>query len=152
MSSLGRKPTFSHLVALARLVTWMATVPLFHVHALDIEETYFLPQTFLAHTVFTPDLPGEYSPRTSVYQPGMPGDRHAFPSHFPKYSEIIFTFFSEDNDTKRKVGNQVVYYGCCSFLEPSSRDIGRYVKEVRSPPFLLLASSVSSRAPPFVSY
>ena len=150
MSAPGRKPTFSHWLAILWLIPWALTIPLFHVHALDIQETPFLPKAFLAHTVFTPDLPGEYSPRPPIHQGGMPGHQHALASHFPQYSEIAFSLFSED-DTKRKIGNPPMDNDEFSFLIPSLLESVHYaISEFASPPFLLLRFSVSSRAPPFI--
>lgn len=147
----GRNPRFLHLLVLAWLVPWLLTIPLFHVHAIDTQDTPFLPQAFLAHTVFTPDLPGEYSPLPVLHQRGMPGHQHALARHFPHYSEIAFSFFSEDDDTKREIRNPLIHFAQLSFLMPSLLENVQYViPQLASPPFLLLTVSVSSRAPPFI--
>jgi len=153
MFALDRKPTCAHLFALFWLIPWVLTIPLFHVHVLDMQETPFLPLTFLTHTVFTPDLLGEYSPRPAIHQPGMPGHQYALAGHFPQYSEIAFCFFGED-DTKRKIANppiNSINYGEFSFLIPSLFESVHYaIHELASPPFLLLTFSASSRAPPLI--
>jgi hypothetical protein len=151
MFTPGRKPTFSHLLALLWLIPWVLTIPLFHVHALEMQETPFLPQTFLTHTVFTPDLPGEYSPRPAIHQRGMLGHQHALASRFPQYAEIAFSLLGEDDDTKRKIGIPPIDNNEFSFLIPSLIESVLYaIAELASPPFLLLIFSDSSRAPPFI--
>src|SRR5512135_2929459 len=151
MSAPARKSTFSHWLALLWLIPWILAIPLFHVHALDMQETAFLPQAFLTHTVFTRDLPGEYSPQPAIHQRGMPGHQHALTSHFPQYSEIAFSLFGEDDDTKRKIVNPPIDDDEFSFLIPSLLGgVHHVIPELASPPFLLLTFSVSSRAPPFI--
>jgi hypothetical protein len=151
MFAPGRKHTFSLLLALLWLIPWVLTIPLFHVHALDRQETPFLPEAFLTHTVFTPDLPGEYFPRPAIHQRGMPGYQHALASHFPQYSEIAFSLFGEDDDTKRKIGNPPIDNDEFSFLIPSLLEsVHSAIAELASLPFLLLAFSASSRAPPLI--
>jgi hypothetical protein len=116
-----------------------------------MQETPFLAQAFLAHTVFTPDLPGEYPPRPSIHKRGTPGHQHTLASHFPQYSEIDFSFFGEDDDTKRKIGNPPIDNDEFSFLVPPLLESVHFaIPELASPPFLLLTFSVSSRAPPFI--
>lgn len=67
-------------------------------------------------------------------------------------SKIAINRYSEDDDAKRKIAIPPIHYAHFPSLRPSPSDIVRFViPEVASPPFLLLASSVSSRAPPFVS-
>ena len=47
-----------HLFTLAWAVIWVATVPLFHTHLPDAND--LASRQGLAHTVFSPDLPGEF--------------------------------------------------------------------------------------------
>jgi hypothetical protein len=152
MSSLSRKARFSYLLSIPWMLTWVLIVPFFHIHVLDMQEDLSQSQAFLPHTVFSADLPGEYSPRTDVDQHGMPGNQHTLSSHFLQYSEMALGVFSEDDDTKRKIGILPFYYAHFSSLRRSPSHIARSViPEFSSPPFLLLASSISLRAPPFVS-
>jgi hypothetical protein len=154
MPSLSRKAGYSQLLVTPWILTWVLTVPFFHIHALDIQEDFSQSQAFLPHTVFSADLPGEYSPRTGIDQRGMPGNQHAVSSHFLQYSEISIGLFSEDDDTKRKIGILPICYVHFSSLKLSPPHIvlvRTVIPEFASPPSLLLASSISSRAPPFVS-
>src|SRR5262249_50853509 len=49
------------LVLLAWLITWITSVPLYHVHIPDTTDRWSALHSGGAHTVFTPDLPGEFS-------------------------------------------------------------------------------------------
>lgn len=53
--SLGR------LLILTWLITWISTVPLFHIHIPDTTDRWSALQSGGVHTVLTPDLPGEYA-------------------------------------------------------------------------------------------
>ena len=139
-------PALSRLFVLPWLVTWVLTIPLFHVHALDAQESRFRTQAVLLHTVFSPDLPGEYAPRTVANQSRMPENQQALSSHFPHYSEFAVGPFSED-DTKRKNGIQTILYAQFFSLRSCPPGSTRYViPDLASPTFLLLASSVSPRS------
>ena len=48
-----------HLLTLVWVILWVATVPLFHTHLPDVND--LASRQGLAHTVFSPDLPGEFS-------------------------------------------------------------------------------------------
>src|SRR5215472_14641350 len=50
------------LLLLAWLIAWISTVPLFHIHLPDTTDGWSVLQSGGAHTVLTPDLPGEYAP------------------------------------------------------------------------------------------
>jgi len=49
------------LLILAWLIAWLTVVPLFHIHIPDSTDRWSVLQSGGAHTVFTPDLPGEFS-------------------------------------------------------------------------------------------
>jgi hypothetical protein len=46
---------------LAWMITWVMAIPLFHIHLPDTTDGWSALQSGGAHTVFTPDLPGEFS-------------------------------------------------------------------------------------------
>jgi len=48
------------LLISAWLITWIASVPLYHFHIPDTTDRWSTLQSGGAHTVFTPDLPGEF--------------------------------------------------------------------------------------------
>ena len=49
------------LLILAWLTIWITALPLFHIHVPDTTDRWSALQSGGAHTVFTPDLPGEFS-------------------------------------------------------------------------------------------
>jgi hypothetical protein len=50
------------LMILGWLITWISTIPLYHFHIPDTTDRWSVLHSGGAHTVFTPDLVGEYSP------------------------------------------------------------------------------------------
>jgi hypothetical protein len=136
---------------LSWMVMWVLIIPLFHIHILDVQEDRCFSKIFLAHTVFSPDLAGEYSPQSTVHQAGTHENKYTFSTHFSLYSEETISLFSED-DSKQEKGIWPVSHA--RFIQPKDFLLngGRYViPDLVSPPFMLLASSVSLRAPPSVS-
>ena len=144
-------PAFFRLFFLPWLVTWVLITPLFHIHTLDIQEDRSFFKLFLVHTVFSPDLPGEYSPQSTVHQAGTPNNQGTFSTHFAHYSEESFSLISED-DSKSEKGIEAVLQARFSPLKHFRLKSGRYViPNLVSPHLMLLASSASLRAPPSVS-
>jgi len=64
MRLILRMKTCLHLVTLAWVIVWVTSVPLFHTHLPDVNDGLASRQG-LAHTIFSPDLPGEFSCRHS---------------------------------------------------------------------------------------
>ena len=58
MPLIIRTKSSLHLLTLLWVITWVATVPLFHTHLPDVND--LVARQGLAHTVFSPDLPGEF--------------------------------------------------------------------------------------------
>lgn len=54
-------PFRSRLFILMWVILWVATIPLFHTHFPDLSDDTAASQGGFAHTVFTADLPGEFS-------------------------------------------------------------------------------------------
>ena len=97
----GTKPAMNLLVV-TWIVSWLLTIPLFHIHALDIQEIPLRSNSFLAHTVFSGDLPGEYP--AAVQQQRTTDNQRTVESHYPRYSEIDFVALEEDDDNSTKRG------------------------------------------------
>jgi hypothetical protein len=154
VSAQTRKPAVVHVLSLSWLITWILTVPLFHIHALDAQEDRSLSQIVLPHTVFSPDLPGEYAPRTAVHRSGTAENQHTLSIHFQSYSEIIIGLFSEDGKGKKRKGGlqSVLHLLHAVHLSHSLPESVQYaILRLTTPSFLLLGSVVASRAPPFVT-
>jgi len=58
MAFIIRTKAYLHVLTLAWVILWVATVPLFHTHLPDVND--LASRQGLAHTVFSPDLPGEF--------------------------------------------------------------------------------------------
>jgi hypothetical protein len=133
------------------LVTCVLITPLFHIHTLDVQEARSFSRIFLVHTVFSPDLAGEYSPQSTVPQGRTQNNQEAFSTHFAHYSEGTFTLISED-DLKREKGFEPVLQAYFSPPKYLQQNAGQYViPDLISPPFALSVSSFSLRAPPSAS-
>lgn len=78
-------------------IIWLTAIPLFHIHLPDISNTQ-AAQVGVAHTVFSPDLQGEYS-RFSNAKP-----EHPFPQllHWVFNSPELGFVLSEDTKDREK--------------------------------------------------
>lgn len=145
MSSLGRKIVWSRLLILTWLIVWVTTVPLFHIHLPDT--TAYDPssvQRGLVHTVYTPDLPGEFS---------CPHDNFAHLSHRVLNSPELGFVLVNDRSKDRRVGNTtVVGPSCCPLNWHLLPNLGVEVLAIQRSPLLVFGPSPAGRAPPsFVS-
>ena len=102
----------SRVVILMWLILWVMTVPLFHVHAPDINPEAGTLSRGVAHTVFSPDLPGEYSHSFDV-SPLTHGQTNTFhvhlSQHVSNYPEIGIALQNSSDD--RKTAKQAVRKG-----------------------------------------
>jgi hypothetical protein len=152
MFALVPKSVLPRILVLLWLVTWILAAPLFHIHALDVQENRSLTQVILPHTVFSPDLPGEYAARTAAHRQATSDNEHALSSRFLHYSEIALGLLGEDS-AEQKIGTQpLLLLAYLYTLDRFQREsVSHAMSALMSPPVLLLASSVSLRAPPSVS-
>ena len=143
-------PTSFRLLFLPWMVTWVLVAPLFHIHTLDAQEIHSRSPITIPHTVFTPDLPGEYSFQSPIDQTDTQKHQGALSTHFVHYSEGTLSLFSKAPSRPHTQG----LISQSHLLPP--RDVlltgGRSViPDVVLPPLLLQLSSVSLRAPPSLS-
>lgn len=110
MRPVVQKLTLSRLLILAWLMTWVTTVPLFHIHLPDTTDGPASLQGGLAHTVFSPDLPGEFSRSFNVtHQEHFAGVSNRV-SNSPEFGIALL----DDDSKKRKVGQaSVLGVLCC---------------------------------------
>ena len=144
-------PKTVRLFLLPWMVTWVLIAPLFHIHVLDGQEDHSCFQVVIVHTAFSPDLAGEYSSQHTVDQAKTQENRAALSTHFSHYSEGTLSFYSKNHP---KQENKAGLVSKSHFLPPKDFLLygGQYViPDLVLPPLLLLASSVSLRAPPSVS-
>jgi len=85
------------LLILGWLLTWITTAPLFHSHIPDTTDPWSALESGGAHTVFTPDLPGEYS---HLFH-GSAQEHSSHLSHRTVFSpELGVVLFEEDRRAK----------------------------------------------------
>jgi hypothetical protein len=144
-------PTSFRLFFLPWMVTWVLISPLFHIHTLDAQEDHCHLQVFLIHTVFSSDLPGEYSPSSNVHQANTQENQPTILPHFVHYSEDTLNIFSKNAP---KHGKKTGLVSKSHLLPPKDFLLagGRYIiPDIVFPLLILQQSSVSLRAPPSVS-
>lgn len=97
-SSVPARVPRHHLLIRVWLIGWLTTIALFHVHLPDITDAWSTLHSGGAHTVLTPDLPGEFA--SPIYN----GQAHS--SHVsqravnsPEFGLMLF----EESDKARKV-------------------------------------------------
>jgi len=143
-------PTSFRLVFLPWMVTWVLVAPLFHFDVLDAQEIHSGSPITLAHTVFTPDLPGEYAVQSPVDQTETQKHQGALSTHFLHYSEEGLSLFTKAPSRQHMLG----FVSHSHPLPPKAVLLtgGRYVSpDIVLPSLLLQQSSVSLRAPPSMS-
>jgi hypothetical protein len=143
MPPVGQKIVWCRRFILTWLIAWVTTVPLFHIHLPDT--TAYDPvsvQRGLAHTVYTPDLPGEFS---------CPHDNVAHLSHRVLNSPEFGFAFLNDQSKDRRVGKPtVVGPPCCLPTRPLFLSSGIEVFAIQMGPLLVFGSPPPSRGPPSI--
>jgi hypothetical protein len=109
MRPFRHKITPSSFLIIAWLILWVTTVPLFHTHLPDTTDAPASMQGGLAHTVFSPDLPGEFSRSYNVTH-----QQHFFHlsnrvSNSPELSLALL----DDDEKYRKIGQPSVLTALC---------------------------------------
>ena len=117
------------LLILLWLIVWITTVPLFHLHLPDLTDRWSTLHSGGAHTVLTPDLPGEYAP----------SDHDAHPEHSAHFAPRVV------NSPEL---NLVLFGGKTNKWDPLTA-LGA-LSHVSTPSLIFLFSimSAASRAPP----
>jgi hypothetical protein len=88
------------LLILAWLTIWITTLPLFHFHVPDTTDRWSALQSRGAHTIFTPDLPGEFS---HPFHDSQQGHSSHLSNRAVNSPEIGIAIFDEPDDRKVKV-------------------------------------------------
>lgn len=138
------------LIVSSWLVLWVLIAPLFHLHTLGLQESRSLFQPLLTHTVFSPDLPGEYTPRNVIHR-GPVKHRHDLSTRVPNYSEIEISLFSEAKNKKKSGIGTTVFAPFSPLSEFLQTNVQKAILDFATPRVFLLLSSALSRAPPFVT-
>jgi hypothetical protein len=146
MRPFGHKISPFTCLIFAWLILWVTTVPLFHTHLPDTTDGPASPQSGLAHTVFSPDLAGEFSRSYNVtHQP-----RCFHLSNRVSNSPELSLALLDDDDKHRKIGQPSVLAVLRSMpttpLVPHST-----IESAAIPPrFLLFVAPHGPRPPPTV--
>ena len=82
---------------LSWVIPWLLSIPLYHIHALNGQENPAHSSSFLPHTLFSGDLPGEYSIGEDGREKAA-HDQQSVQVHFPRYSEINFDLEDDDGN------------------------------------------------------
>ncbi len=128
-----------HMLALVWVILWVATVPLFHTHFPDVND--FASGHGLAHTVFSPDLPGEFFYHSHGFQL----------SNKSQNSPELGFVFSTAEDSKKWIYQAPSVLSFCSWRFDSSLLTQPAVESRSSHRKLnLLAGHRPPRAPPFI--
>lgn len=135
----------SRLLIAVWMITWVTTVPLFHTHLPDSSDRQAC-QGGVPHTVFSPDLPGEFSRVSNT-------NNH---DHFPHVSsrvlnspELNFAISSEHSND-REVKQLSVLGFLCYLPHWSSRPTAAIESRAIHGRLLVVAGPQGSRAPPSV--
>jgi len=133
-----------HLLVLAWLIFWIITVPLFHIHIPDTTDPWSVLQSSGAHTVFTPDLPGEFSSPFHNNHRGT--STHIGPRgvNSPELGIVLFY------DKSKKLKNQVLD-ALSRFRDTTMHHSTGFTSPQQYPTLRLFRSFSASRAPPSVS-
>ena len=97
---------------LAWTVIWIATVPLFHTHLPDISDRA-ISTGGIAHTVFSPDLPGEFF----RFSPATQGPFTHLSNRALNSPELGFVFSSGDPKNREVGDSSALGVLCCLLSE-----------------------------------
>ena len=86
-----------HLLILAWLIMWITTAFLFHIHIPDVTDDWSSLHSGGAHTVFTPDLPGEFF---HPYHDSRHGPATHLSQRIVHSPELDFDLFDDDRKAK----------------------------------------------------
>lgn len=107
MGTFPYRDSWPHLMLQAWVIVWMLAVPLFHVHPEADHHHGEVGHVHggTVHTVFSPDLDGEYDDHqhtTDGFGHSMPSHVavSGHPSHAVEYAEFAFSFLSDSTDRK----------------------------------------------------
>jgi hypothetical protein len=100
------QPSWPYILLRAWITIWMLAVPLFHVHPESDHHHGEAGHSHggTVHTVFSPDLDGEFEPHHDTTQNhGTPHNTDqtsfaAHPAHALDYAELGFSFVSDSTD------------------------------------------------------
>ena len=140
MDFIIRTKAYLHVLTLAWVILWVATVPLFHTHLPDVND--LASRQGLAHTVFSPDLPGEFfCAHSNGFQ---------LSTRSQNSPELGFVLSTEEDAKKRTYGEPSPHYLTSSQFSRPLLATSAIESPARHRKFDLLGGHQASRAPPFI--
>jgi hypothetical protein len=134
----------SRLLVSVWVITWVTTIPLFHTHLPDIFDQQ-ASQNGVAHTVFSPDLPGEFSRFSSTNHHDQFAHLSSRVLNSPEL-DFVLSECSKDREGKQPSVFSIL---CClpnRPLLPTAAIESRAIP----PGLLVLAGRQGPRAPPSI--
>ena len=126
------------------LILWVLTLPLFHIH------TVAEARQGVAHTVFSPDFPGEYSgglSETARSKSTNPNHRHDSLRNGQSYPELAFTTpLPQVGKSHKPFHNDV--YGALNLVKNLGQALLCPLSDISKPDASWFPDSLSPRAPP----
>jgi len=139
---------FSRLVILTWLISWVLTVPLFHVHLPDAKDGPVTLHSGVAHTVFSPDLPGEFS-HFSISRDHR-SDFFDLSQRQLNYPELGFAVLNDNLSKDPKDGKRTALGSQCCLPDTKISSVSSDVLVGDGRP-LVHGPPPPSRAPPFLA-
>ena len=138
MPFIIRTKAYLHVLTQVWVIIWVATVPLFHTHLPDLSDVAV--HQGLAHTVFSPDLSGEFVCHGSGSQLSTKSQN----------SPELGFLLSTEEDSKKWIYQAPSVLSICSgqFHSPLLTQSAVYSRSTHRK--RLLASHRPPRAPPFI--
>ncbi len=135
------------LVVLAWLIAWITIAPLFHIHIPDATDGWSALQSGGAHTVFTQDLPGEYS---RPFHDSELGHSSHLSQRAVNSPELGIAIFDDPDDRKLKAVHVLGSPFHLSDASPQHSGVLTIGEPYR--PLQPFQASSASRAPPRIAY
>ena len=139
---------FSRALILTWLISWILTVPLFHVHLPNPKDGPVSLHSGLAHTVFSSDLPGEFSHFSIARTPRSDSfDLSQRPLNYP---ELGFAVLNNNLPKDPKMGEPTAV-GASPILPDILISYVRSEARLGDIPPVVHGPPTPSRAPPFLA-
>ena len=146
MEPTSYRPSWSSAAVRIWIIVWILAVPLFHIHP-DADHRHGQADhvhSGTVHTVFSPDLDGEFD-----IQKRPPAGFSKHPAHAADYAELGFSFVSDSTDRNL---HKPILTASVSVTPPTALEwhpaSGARTDATLSYPLTLLTRDIPSRAPP----
>lgn len=154
MGTFANQHSWPHVMLRAWIIIWMLAVPLFHVHP-EADQHHGEAGHIhggTVHTVFSPDLDGEFSSPRNTAAEARPASQvtiSSHPSHASDYAELGFSFVSDSTDRslpKPLITAMFLIAPPAHLVLTAKHSVN--VDQTRSQSLALFTRDIPSRAPP----